>query len=66
MRVLYAVIGVFSLHVVEIWLFGLTYWAALQLPDTGGVHGAGAPGGAAGDDRHRLAWHGRTILVRTP
>jgi len=42
-RVLYAVIGVLGLHVVEIWVFGLAFWAALLLPAAGSMTGAGYP-----------------------
>lgn len=39
-KVLYAVLGVLSLHVVEIWLFGAVYWFCLMLPGAGGIQGA--------------------------
>ena len=42
-RVLYAVIGVLLLHFVEIWVFGLAYWAALLMPGGGDIAGAGFP-----------------------
>ena len=38
-KVLYGILGVLALHVVEIWLFGLTFWGLLMLPDTGAVTG---------------------------
>jgi hypothetical protein len=41
-KVLYTVLGVLVLHVIEIWLFGATLWACLQLPDAGGIAGAEA------------------------
>jgi len=34
------VAGMFVLHVVEIWLFGLAYWGVLQFADTGTIAGA--------------------------
>ena len=36
-KVLYGIFAVLILHIIEIWLFGLTYWALLLLPDTGHV-----------------------------
>jgi hypothetical protein len=39
-RVLYAVLGALALHIAEIWIFGLTYWLSLTLPDAGGLIGA--------------------------
>jgi hypothetical protein len=38
-KVLYAILSVMALHVVEIWLFGLTIWALLLWPATGSLHG---------------------------
>jgi hypothetical protein len=43
-RVLRAVIGVLSLHVVEIWIFGFAYWLSLALPGAGSVVGTFEPG----------------------
>lgn len=39
-KVLYGILGVLILHIVEIWLFGLTFYGLLMLPDTGAVTGA--------------------------
>jgi hypothetical protein len=39
-KVLYAITAVLALHVLEIWIFGLTLWGLLHLPDAGSVHGA--------------------------
>lgn len=36
-KVLHGIFGVLILHVIEIWLFGLTYWALLLWPETGHV-----------------------------
>jgi len=35
--VLYGIFAVLFLHVIEIWLFGLGYWALLLWPETGHV-----------------------------
>lgn len=37
--VLKVLAGLFALHVAEIWLFGLTYWALLRWPAVGGIDG---------------------------
>ena len=39
-KVLYGILGVLALHIVEIWLFGLTFYGLLFLPGTGLVTGA--------------------------
>ena len=39
-KVLYGILGVLVLHIIEIWLFGLTFYGLLMLPDTGAVTGA--------------------------
>ncbi|MFH1600188.1 MAG: ion channel [Pseudomonadota bacterium] len=39
-KVLYGILGVLALHIVEIWLFGLTFFGLLLLPGTGSVTGA--------------------------
>jgi len=39
-KVLYGILGVLALHIVEIWLFGLTFYGLLMLPQTGSVTGA--------------------------
>lgn len=41
-KVLYGIFGVLALHVAEIWIFGVTVWILLQLPDTGSVAGVHA------------------------
>jgi hypothetical protein len=41
-KVLFGVYGVIVLHVVEIWMFGLTSWLLLHVPGTGGIRGAEA------------------------
>ncbi len=38
-KVLYGIFGVLTLHVAEIWVFGLTAWGLLHFPNTGGVAG---------------------------
>lgn len=39
-RVLYAVLGAISLHIAEIWLFGIGIWLLLHLPDAGYIVGS--------------------------
>ena len=39
-KVLYGILGVLALHIVEIWMFGLTFYGLVRLPDTGAVTGA--------------------------
>jgi len=41
---LYGIFGVLGLHVVELWIFGLTAWGLLQVPNTGSVAGVHALG----------------------
>jgi hypothetical protein len=36
-KVLYGIFAVLVLHIIEIWLFGTTYWALLLWPETGHV-----------------------------
>ena len=43
-RVLYGIFGVLGLHVVELWVFGVTAWGLLQVPNTGSVAGVHALG----------------------
>jgi hypothetical protein len=38
-RVLYSILAVVFLHVIEIWVFGLTLWLLLQWPAAGHVSG---------------------------
>lgn len=39
-KVLYGIFAVLSLHVAEIWVFGLSVWLVLLYPNTGDVVGA--------------------------
>ncbi len=41
-KVLYGILGVLSLHVVEIWIFGFTTWALLYFAHAGSVSGGQA------------------------
>jgi hypothetical protein len=41
-KVLFGVYGVVLLHVVEIWLFGASFWALLLHPDAGAISGSQA------------------------
>ena len=43
-KVLYGIFAVMGLHVLEIWLFGTTYWALLLWSETGHVISAGRTG----------------------
>jgi len=36
-KVLYGIFAVLLLHIIEIWLFGMTYWALLLWPETGSL-----------------------------
>jgi Ion channel len=38
-KVLYAILSIIALHVLEIWVFGMTIWALLLWPATGSLHG---------------------------
>jgi hypothetical protein len=38
--VLYGIFAILALHIVEIWLFGLTYWTLLLWPETGSMASA--------------------------
>ena len=38
-KVLYGILGMLSLHVAEIWIFGLTTWALLSFAHAGSVSG---------------------------
>jgi lysylphosphatidylglycerol synthetase-like protein (DUF2156 family) len=42
-KVLYGIFGVLSLHISEIWIFGLTVWVLLMFANTGGMTGSDAP-----------------------
>lgn len=39
-KVLYGIFAVLSLHIIEIWIFGITVWLLLQYPNAGGMVGA--------------------------
>ena len=39
-KVLYAILSVITLHVTEIWIFGLTIWGLLLWPASGSLSGA--------------------------
>lgn len=39
-KVLYGIFGVLSLHIAEIWIFGLTVWVLLMFANTGSVTGS--------------------------
>ena len=39
-KVLYGIFGILVLHILEICMFGMTYWALLLWPDTGSVTSA--------------------------
>jgi len=39
-KVLYGVYWVLALHILEIWIFGLSVWLLLMYPETGSVAGA--------------------------
>ena len=39
-KVLYGIFGVLSLHIAEIWIFGLTLWVLLMFANTGSVTGS--------------------------
>ena len=41
-KVLYSILAVVALHVVEIWIFGLTLWLLLQWPAVGHIAGQDA------------------------
>ena len=38
-KVLFVIYGVISIHIIEIWLFGLALWLLLQVPDAGILSG---------------------------
>ncbi|MCX7043248.1 MAG: potassium channel family protein [Gammaproteobacteria bacterium] len=43
-KVLYGIFAALVLHTIEIWLFGMTYWALLLWPETGHVISTGRTG----------------------
>jgi hypothetical protein len=36
-KVLFGIFGILVLHILEIWLFGISYWALLLWPETGSM-----------------------------
>jgi len=42
-KVLYGIISVITLHVAEIWVFGLTLWLLLSIPGAGAIAGLDQP-----------------------
>ena len=40
-KVLYGIYAVIAIHVLEIWLFGATFWAMMKIPATGTLDGLG-------------------------
>jgi hypothetical protein len=38
-KVLYAILSVILMHVIEIWIFGITIWLLLLWPETGSLYG---------------------------
>ncbi len=40
-KVLYAITAILILHIVEIWIFGLTCWLLMMWPDCGHITGSG-------------------------
>jgi hypothetical protein len=38
-KVLYAIVAIITMHVLEIWIFGVTIWGLLQWPATGSLYG---------------------------
>ncbi len=43
-KILYGIFGVLGLHIIEIWLFGVTAWAILSYGSTGYVAGSPVTG----------------------
>ena len=43
-KVLFGVYGVIVLHVAEIWLFAVTFWLLMRVPEAGTIGGVVAPG----------------------
>jgi hypothetical protein len=39
-KVLYGIYAVLALHMIEIWVFGITVWLLLKYPETGSISGA--------------------------
>ena len=50
-QMLFAILGVLALHLAQIWIFGVAWWALLHFPDAGSISGA----------KH-LQWHGALFL----
>ena len=41
-KVLYGIYAVIAIHIVEIWLFGVIYWALLKVPSAGSLQQLGS------------------------
>lgn len=50
-QMLLAILGVLALHMVEIWIFGVAWWALLHFPDAGSISGT-----------THVQWHGALFL----
>lgn len=50
-QMLFAILGVQTLHMVQICIFGMAWWVLLQLPDSGSIAGTS-----------HLQWHGALFL----
>ena len=50
-QMLLAILGVLALHMVEIWIFGIAWWALLHFPEAGSITGTA-----------HVQWHGALSL----
>ena len=50
-QMLLAILGVLALHMVEIWIFGIAWWALLHFPEAGSITGTA-----------HVQWHGALFL----
>jgi hypothetical protein len=50
-QMLFAILGVLALHMAEIWIFGVAWWALLHFPDAGSISGTA-----------HVQWHGALFL----
>ena len=50
-QMLLAILGVLGLHMAQIWIFGVAWWALLHFPDAGAISGA-----------THVQWHGALFL----
>ena len=50
-QMLFAILGVLALHMAQIWIFGVAWWALLHFPDAGAISGA-----------THVQWHGALFL----